>query len=1268
MKWFEATEITQWADKHPREAQQKLPELVRRLIHATAPSIQRIDFPCDGSVGIGGWDGHLETVSQSPFYPDGLSKWELGTEKSPGVKADSDYASRKKDPRGANPKEVTYVAVTTRSWPQRDKWEQAKRKEKFWKSVRAVGVTELEQWLASAPAAALWFAGILGKQTGGIRALEVMWEEWSMSTNPVFTPDVVISGRTEDRDAVHRWLSQGSGVFQLQGDSSDEPLAFLYSSIATLPDDLERERHLARAVVVDNIQEFRQCYEMYSNLIIAAPSECIEAAHRAAQKGHHVFITRDAKTIAMGEITSLARPKRAAMQDALKAAGLDEAEARRRMRDSGGSIPVLRRRSFRAGLNKVPAWAEAPTAQALLPVLIAGAWVEGKSGDKELLEALSGESYQDFIRKITPFISMEDAPIQKVGNVWMLKSPLDAWFLIGRHLDSEYFERFRKAVNSVLTQTDPKYDLPPKDRWAAAIYGKSPNHSEWIRRGLIESLTILGVFGEGVSKAVDRPEEFVASVVRNILEGANTWEAWASLKDIMALIAEASPESFIEVLEEKLDENKTPFEDLMRDDEDRYGLGDCKHSGLLWAIEGMAWDPQYLLDSVRLFLKLSQIDSGSRWSNRPLASLTDILLPGIPQTNASPEERLAAYDYVIENDPVIAWKIGIRHIDGGTISTSHMFRWRDRGGDRVGLEGELQNNYTKYVNGLLPRWEKLVAATNENISSAVQEFLRLPEDVRTKLLKALETLDPSSFSKEERDALLHNFRHIINWISNYGEEKHKTHLPALTKAYELLTPDDLIEKYNWLFTDGWPQLPEAEPQASKGHQERLSEIRAGVAREMLDNLSLEDVLKYGESLNYQAMFFGSLALAVKDKEEDEKLVDALTKRLVDNSWPLIGYSMGRVEVKEISWVPMQIERLKKLGDVSPKVVAALFKGIPESTTIWESVEKHGSDVEKEYWKIATGYTRSETEKSSEIEIAVSKLLEVERPEAALNLAGSPHISLPSKLLERLLLSLLNSKNESKKHLDGTMLEFHLTNVFNQLYEREELSIEEIGKLEWPFAQVFDRYNRHNTGPLALHKSLQKDPSFFVELISHLYKKDDGSEFVPEGITEDQASNIASNAREVLESWYLVPGVKEDQTVDKVALNKWVDEARKLSESKGYLRGCDLKLAEVFSRFPSDSDGMWPHIALRETIERIKAPLFEEHIPYALYNSRGVRTRSVNSGGEEERKIALDYFDWAKKMKAKWPRTSKLIKSYANMLDSDAKREDIDRELRDIEYS
>src|SRR3989442_12754827 len=119
MKWIDAGDIRNWIHSKQRHCAQTIPELVRRLIFATATasSIEEIDFPSGDSIAVGGWDGRLKTSVISPFFPTGSSGWEIGIENSPGRKANEDYKKRTADPLGFRRNETIYVFVTPRPWP-----------------------------------------------------------------------------------------------------------------------------------------------------------------------------------------------------------------------------------------------------------------------------------------------------------------------------------------------------------------------------------------------------------------------------------------------------------------------------------------------------------------------------------------------------------------------------------------------------------------------------------------------------------------------------------------------------------------------------------------------------------------------------------------------------------------------------------------------------------------------------------------------------------------------------------------------------------------------------------------------------------------------------------------------------------------------------------------------------------------------------------------------------------------------------------------------
>src|SRR5689334_12550981 len=105
-----ATDLTRWANLQP--ARYKLPLVVRRLIHATVERVERIGFPADEGVQLGGWDGIVVVEIGNAFVPNGCSVWELGVNREVKGKADDDYEKRCKDSLGLDPAATTFIFVT----------------------------------------------------------------------------------------------------------------------------------------------------------------------------------------------------------------------------------------------------------------------------------------------------------------------------------------------------------------------------------------------------------------------------------------------------------------------------------------------------------------------------------------------------------------------------------------------------------------------------------------------------------------------------------------------------------------------------------------------------------------------------------------------------------------------------------------------------------------------------------------------------------------------------------------------------------------------------------------------------------------------------------------------------------------------------------------------------------------------------------------------------------------------------------------------------
>jgi hypothetical protein len=96
MPWnISGDELDQWTDRI--SAQEKLSELIRRLLLATAP-LEALEIRGDGGIRLGGVDATVLARQGGPFWPGGVSIWELSTRKDIRTKLEEDYAARVKAP------------------------------------------------------------------------------------------------------------------------------------------------------------------------------------------------------------------------------------------------------------------------------------------------------------------------------------------------------------------------------------------------------------------------------------------------------------------------------------------------------------------------------------------------------------------------------------------------------------------------------------------------------------------------------------------------------------------------------------------------------------------------------------------------------------------------------------------------------------------------------------------------------------------------------------------------------------------------------------------------------------------------------------------------------------------------------------------------------------------------------------------------------------------------------------------------------------------
>jgi hypothetical protein len=321
-----AADLQSWASL--RDAQATLPQIVRRLVTATANDLTRISVRAGEGVGLPGWDGVVEAAGWSAFVPEGTSVWEMGVGE-PQAKAQSDYRKRTDDPSDVDPATTSFVFVSPRRWSGKDDWVRRRMAEGTWRDVRVVDADDLETWLETAPAVHAWLSALLGKDPWEAESLERWWTDWSEATRPALPSDVPLSGREAEVDRLMSFLAQPGGSTSIVADSRDEALAFLAAALTDVPQRLDR------SLVVRTPAAWRRLSTWPTPLVLVPTFERPPIA-TAVQAGHHVAVPLGREATNSGGI-ELPRIRRSGIETALFKAGLP--------RDRASDLATLGRRS-----------------------------------------------------------------------------------------------------------------------------------------------------------------------------------------------------------------------------------------------------------------------------------------------------------------------------------------------------------------------------------------------------------------------------------------------------------------------------------------------------------------------------------------------------------------------------------------------------------------------------------------------------------------------------------------------------------------------------------------------------------------------------------------------------------------------------------------------------------------------------------------------------------------------------------------------------------
>lgn len=1225
MKWITSTNIVDWSGN--REFEGQLPEIIRKLIIGSLEKFPQISIPSGDSIYKPGWDGLCETKESSKYIPSGKSFWEFGRDKNYKAKCSREYTKRTKQTSSKIRRQSTFVFVTPRRWdstPLKEKWIEIALKKKEWRDIRILDADDLESWLDYTPGVSAWLAKEKKLFSSGIEAIEDFWDKFIVSNK--LTEGTILSGRIESSKEIQRFLKGKFGCLEVQSSSKTEAIAFTIAS-AISEGEVFKQHFFNRSIIVDNKQTLKHLTAIHSNLNIIYNSDAEESLHDSDAKSN--YLVQPLSFNVNSSSVSIPLPKSSDFIKSLEDAGYTYQEASRISKECGKSFSVLNRI-----LSKTPGrvqWNQGHNILELLPLLFVQKFDDSKPGDREIVEELSGMEFWKYCEDLKKWSLVSDRPVYQFSSHWRAVSPYDLLHVISKNITTDHLIQFQKVFEKVLNEINPALELEPKMRYGAAIFGKESRYSKVLMEGLCQTLGLLAVYGKssGINTSYN-VQQWADSIVTKLLSQREI-SFWLSIEGRLTLLAEASPSSFLSALEELIKKEPIVISSMFSDkDFDLFTPN--YHTHILWALEGLAWDPQYLSRVALILSNLTLLGKGVKISNTPLNSLRSIFLLWLPQTFAIPEARKKVIETLIKRNKDVAFillqKIAPKNTgDTGHYSHRQTLRLRDYVNSPV--------TYKELHEGISFVREKLIQVASNECSKWV-DLIELIDDFtnadREELIGSLTS--QSSFSgdinllREELQSFIHKHETYSdqNWSLKPSE------LTKLQTLYEKITSSD-IDRYYWYFN-----VDTIDNYRSKGdsYEELLRKTedkRKNLISSIYKSSGLNGIIELAHRVE-KAWIVGYL-FAETDFGEAERVIDLLS----DENERLKSMSMGFVYNKsmqlDFNWIKNQVERIKQKN--SESLTTSFFLSLKPTGEVWDLLAKTSDEANSEYWKKASFYHQSFKDDVTNFIRCLKTLQHFGRYTTSINLIYYEKEKVPISIIIAGLEGLATSQVEEKEqiHLRSYAIQELFKYLDNQNADHEKMKV-----LEWYYLPILN--DGHNDRPIKyLNRALEESPTFFAEVVSWLYKPENDSLEEIRDLSETFIRNRARNADELLDSWSHLPGENSDGSLNSQVLKDWIQksllECKKLNRGNrgSYTIGKLLGIAR-------ERSNSWPQNALCEIIEGFDNDEVNQGFVIGAINGSRVRASIRPAGGNAERTQAGYYQTLSLSLADQYPIVAKLM--------------------------
>lgn len=883
-------------------------------------------------------------------------------------------------------------------------------------------------------------------------------------------------------------------------------------------------------------------------------------------------------------------------------------------------------------------WTTHPDAIYLTLATLIGSWNEQNSNDIEIVTQLLGVDWQNKARTI---LNTPDTPLSVKNGIWEIQQQDELLSQLGSQLFDNNIEQFQSLAIMVLQEKDPAFELPVEDRFMANIRGKETKYSKTLRNGMANGLALLRSQAENCSNCSQgKIETICENAVYQLLHNAD-WILWGSLNNLLPLLAETAPNSFYNAVDKAIHSTPCPFDELFS--QERSGVfGTHYLTGLLWALENLAWEEEHLVNVCVTLAELDYHDTAnSNSTNRPFNSLITILLPWLPQTLASVEKRNVAVQTIIKKYPEVAWKLLIQLLPNQHLisSGSHKPKWHKSVSD------DWQPNVTKHE-----YWEQvsyyaeLAIQVSDNditrLTTLISCLDKLPKSAFDKLLETLDSENIIGLTEEQRRPIFERLTQFTQKHRRYPNAEWAFPDELLTRIEEItkkLAPVNPFYLHQRLFIANSLNLYE-ELNNLEEQKQKLTQKREQAITEIFQKGGIDSVIQFAESVD-EPRQVGQVLCVIDNPIIEHTLLPkflnssnnkhkVLVHNFVERKYKLKGYQWCD-NLDKSTWTIQQL--------------AQFLAYLPFNQETWNRVTQWLGSNEKEYWAItyANAYKCSDN-----LAPTVDKLIEYGKPYAAIECLYKMLFEKQTVNSEQCVQALLAACSSNEPYFPRKYI-IIIIELIKFLQENKKVNPDDLFKVECAYLPLLDP-QLHNASPKLLENKLANEPEFFCEVIRLTCPSKNENQPLKESKT------IAMNARRLLNNWKTIPGTQSDGTFNEECFKQWLEKVKELCTQSGHLEIALECIGKVLIYAPTDPSGLWIHQAIANELDKYDADEMRNGYDIGVFNSRGVHV--VDSAGRPEKELAKQWRERAEQIeKAGFNRFATTLREIAKHYNQDAQR-------------